>query len=332
MILRSSFKDVESQTIDIAQILSVQALSAGHEVTVLNRGSMTDTLPASVRSIIADFQNDAEYAQAAAGTWDVVCQFITFEPEEAERDAILFAGRTGQYVFISTASAYAKPVTQFPITEAVPLDNPYWEYSRKKIACEQVLRQADDLPLTIVRPSHTIRTRFPTAIGEGDALLSRLLRGLPIVVPGDGRALWTLTRAEDFAPPFVRLFGNRAAIGEAFHLTSDCGFPWDMIYAAVGLAIGAEPHLVHVPTDNLVYFHPDWEGFLKGDRAHTLLFDNTKIKSVVGDFSCEGDLDALMRSPLEHWLANGGAATTRPSAELDSLLDRIIALQAHVMP
>ncbi len=310
----------------------LEAVSADHDVTVLNRGSLTDALPASVRRAVGDFWDDADYARAAEGTWDVVCQFIVYEPHEALRDASIFAGKTGQYIFISTASAYAKPVARFPITETVPLDNPHWEYSRKKIACENVLLATEDLPLTVVRPSHTIRTRFPTAMGEGDALLSRLLRGLPIVVPGDGRALWTLTRAEDFAPPFVRLFGHPSARGEIFHLTSDHAYPWDMIYGAVGRAIGAVPDLVHVPTDNLVRFHRDWEGFLKGDRAHTLLFDNAKIKSVVGDFACENDLDGLMRSPLEHWQARGGAAATRPSAELDRLLDRIIALQARVRP
>ena len=310
----------------------LEAVADGHDVTVLNRGSATAGLPGSVRMAKTDFFSDADYALAAAGTWDVVCQFIAYEPEEAARDASIFAGKTGQYIFISTASAYAKPVTHFPITESVPLANPYWAYSRKKIACERVLLAARDLPLTIVRPSHTIRTRFPTAMGEGDALLSRMLRNLPVVVPGDGRALWTLTRAEDFAPPFVRLFGNAAALGEAFHLTSDHAFPWDMIYGAVGRAIGADPELVHVPTDSLVRFHPDWEGFLRGDRAHTLLFDNSKIKSVAGDFSCESDLDALMRSPLAHWKSRGGAAATRAAPELDSLLDGIVSLQARVRP
>ena len=192
---------------------------------MLNRGNAEDVLPASVQTLTADFQEHGSYARAAAGTWDLVCQFIVYEPDEVARDVSIFAGKTWQYIFISTASAYAKPVKRFPITEAVPLDNPYWEYSRKKPACERVLHEVENLPLTLVRPSHTIRTRFPTAMGEGDALLSRMLCGLPIVVPGEGRALRTLTRAEDFAPPFVRLFGNSAALGEAFHLTSDHAFP-----------------------------------------------------------------------------------------------------------
>jgi len=191
-----------------------EAVAAGHTVSVLNRGKADAALPASVRRIAADFDDDRAYAEAAAGDYDVVCQFIVFEPDQAARDIALFSGRVGQYVFISTASAYAKPVTRFPITEAVPLDNPFWAYSRSKAACEKLYRDQDRLPVTIVRPSHTVRTRFPTAMSEGDAVLSRMLRGLPVVVPGDGKALWTITRAEDFARPFVRLFGRDAALGE----------------------------------------------------------------------------------------------------------------------
>ncbi len=309
-----------------------EAVAAGHAVTVLNRGASDGSLPFSVTRMTGNFDDDASYAAAAAGHYDVVCQFLVFEPQQAARDIDLFAGKTAQYIFISSASAYRKPVVDVPITEAVPLDNPFWLYSRRKAACERVLMEQDRLPVTIVRPSHTIRTKFPMAMGEGDAALSRMLRGLPVIVPGDGKALWTLTRAEDFAPPFVRLFGAAGSLGEAFHLTSDHAYSWDAIYSAVGRAIGVTPELVHVPTDNLVRFHSDWEGFLKGDKAYTVLFDNTKIKSVVGAFSCERDLDVLMREPHAHWLARGGSAASRPSAALDALFDRIIGLQARVAP
>ena len=310
----------------------IEAVAAGHTVSVLNRGRTDAALPASVHRIVADLDDDRAYAEAAAGNYDVVCQFMVFEPHRAARDIAVFTGHAGQYVLVSTASAYAKPVAQFPITEAVPLDNPFWAYSRKKAACETLYRDQDRLPVTIVRPSHTVRTRFPTAMSEGEAVLSRMLRGLPVIVPGDGKALWTLTRAEDFARPFIRLFGRETALGEAFHLTSDHAFPWDTIYRAVARAIGAEAHPVHVPTDNLVAFHPDWEGFLLGDKAYTVLFDNTKIKSVVGDFECTSDIDAIMQSPLAHWQAGGGADATRPVSEMDRLFDRIIALQARVTP
>lgn len=310
----------------------VNAVTAGHHVTVLNRGKSADHLPSSVTRKIGDMRDDRSYSKAADGTYDVVCQFLVFEPEQAARDIALFAGKTGQYIFISSASAYRKPVTDFPITEAVPLDNPYWHYSRQKAACEKLLLEQDRLPVTIVRPSHTIQTKFPTAFGEGEAAISRMLRNLPIIVPGDGKALWTLTRSEDFAPPFVGLFGKAQALGEAYHLTSDHAYPWDAIYAAIGRAVGAEPDLVHVPTDNLVRFHPDWEGFLKGDKAYSVLFDNSKIKSIVGDFSCERDLDKLMQAPLEHWLARGGGETAMSSDRLDPLFDRIVALQRQVQP
>lgn len=307
------------------------AVAAGHDVTVLNRGKSEVRLPSSVTRRTGDMNDDRSYAEAADGAFDVICQFLVFEPHQAARDIALFAGKTGQYIFISSASAYRKPVTDFPITEAVPLDNPHWHYSRQKAACEKLLLEQDRLPVTIVRPSHTIRTKFPTAFGEGEIAVSRMLRNLPIIVPGDGNALWTLTRAEDFAPPFVGLFGRAEALGEAYHLTSDHAYPWDAIYTAIGRAVGAVPDLVHVPTDNLVKFHPDWEGFLKGDKAYSVLFDNSKIKSIVGDFSCETNLDTLMQEPLEHWLARGGE-TTGPSDDLDLLFDRIVALQGRVQP
>jgi len=310
----------------------VSAVAAGHDVTVLNRGRSAVSLPSSVTRKTGDMTDVRSYREAADGAYDVVCQFLVFEPQQAARDIALFAGKTGQYIFISSASAYRKPVTDCPITEAVPLDNPHWHYSRQKAACEKMLLEQDRLPVTIVRPSHTIRTKFPTALGESETAVSRMLRDLPVIVPGDGNALWTLTRAEDFAPPFVGLFGRVETLGEAYHLTSDHAYPWDAIYAAIGRAVGAVPDLVHVPTDNLVRFHPDWEGYLKGDKAYSVLFDNAKIKSVVGDFTCERDLDTLMQGPLEHWLARGGADTARPSGNLDPLFDRIIALQSRVQP
>ncbi|MCR9138281.1 MAG: NAD(P)H-binding protein [Alphaproteobacteria bacterium] len=308
----------------------IQAVAAGHDVTIVNRGISDVDLPTSVSRKIGDMDDHQSYAAAVDGTYDVVCQFLVFEPAQAMRDIAQFTGKTKQYIFISSASAYRKPVTDFPITESVPLDNPYWHYSRQKAACEKLLLEQDRLPVTIVRPSHTIRTKFPTAFGEGDTAVSRMLRDLPIIVPGDGKALWTLTRAEDFAPPFVGLFGKSEAVGEAFHLTSDHAYPWDAIYQAIGRAVGARPDLVHVPTDNLVQFHPDWVGFLKGDKAYSVQFDNAKIKSVVGEFSCEHDLDTLLREPREHWLAKGGPEAARPSDDFDNLFDQIIALQRQV--
>src|SRR5690606_24283569 len=162
-------------------------------------------------------------------------------------------------VFISSASAYQKPVRHHVLTEAVPLENPYWLYSRKKAQCEELLRSQSKLPYTIVRPSHTARTSFPASFGDGDQIALRMLAGRPVVVPGDGTSLWTITRSEDFAPPFAKLLGNPKALGEAFHLTSDNAYMWNEIYLAMARAIGAaEPRLVHVPTDTLIRYHREW--------------------------------------------------------------------------
>jgi nucleoside-diphosphate-sugar epimerase len=188
------------------------AVATGHRVSVYNRGQTAAILPKDVEVIVGTSEDDGAYAAVADTRYDVVCQFVAFSPKQIQRDLKTFRNRTGQYVFISSASAYRKLVTDFTITERVPLENPFWEYSRLKAACEQVLRQQTDVPYTIVRPSHTTRTRLPTAPSEGDQLASRMLRGLPVVVPGDGTALWPLTLSEDFAVPFVRLFGNAAAL------------------------------------------------------------------------------------------------------------------------
>jgi len=309
-----------------------QAVAAGHDVSVLNRGSGNGELPGGARQISSDFRDDVSYAAAAQGHYDVVCQFILFEPQDAQRDVALFAGRTGQYIFISSASAYKKPATIFPITEDVPLGNPFWQYSQKKAACETILMHQDGLPVTIVRPSHTVRTRFPTAFSEGDTLLARLIQGKPVIVPGDGTSLWTLTRAEDFAAPFIRLFGKQAALGKAFHLTSDNAFTWNTIYQAIGRAVGRTAELVHVPTDNLIRFNTDWEGPLLGDKAHSTLFDNSRIQSITGAFSCESDIDRILEPVARHWHANGGTNTTQASSELDALFDTIINAQKKVLP
>ncbi len=309
-----------------------QAVAAGHDVSVLNRGSANGKLPGGARQISGDFRDDVSYAAAARGHYDVVCQFIVFEPQDAQRDVALFAGKTGQYIFISSASAYQKPATRFPITEDVPLDNPFWQYSQMKAACETVLMGQDGLPVTIVRPSHTVRTRFPTAFSEGDTLLARLIEGKPVIVPGDGTSLWTLTRAEDFAAPFVRLFGKQAALGKAFHLTSDNAFTWNAIYQAIGRAVGRTAELVHVPTDNLIRFNADWEGPLLGDKAHSTMFDNSRIKAITGAFSCESDIDRILEPVAKHWHANGGADTIMASSALDALFDTIINAQRLVQP
>ncbi len=298
------------------------AVRAGHDVSVFNRGHHNAGLPAETSFITGDVTDEATYGQVAEMGFDVICQFRVFTPTELQRDLRLLTGGVKQYIFISSASAYQKPLPHYRITEAVPLDNPFSEYSRNKAACEALLCAQTALPYTIVRPSHTSRTKFTTAMGEGDLAASRMLRGKPIVVPGDGTSLWTITRAEDFAPPFVKLFGQAAALQEAFHLTSPHAYDWNQIYLAIGRALGVTPELVHVPSDTLIKYHAPWEAALLGDKSNSVLFDNSKIEGVVGPFHCDPSLDRFMEPLAADFKRRGGAALPF-DAELDALHDRI---------
>jgi nucleoside-diphosphate-sugar epimerase len=298
-----------------------ESVRRGDEVTVFNRGRNNAGLPPECRFVTGDVEDDASYGRLAEERFDVVCQFRLFTPEAIRRDIGIFAGRCGQYVFISSASAYAKPVRRLPITEETPLDNPYWAYSRAKAEMEAILRAQDRLPYTIVRPSHTYRTRMPTPFASQ---VSRVLRGRPVVVHGDGESLWTITHARDFAPPFARLLGEPRALGEAFHITGDRQWPWNEIVRAIGGALGVEGlELVHVASDTLIRYNPEWEGPLLGDKAASVIFDNSKVKSVVGDFDC----------PIDPWEGMRIVARDFPpraddfDPAVDALLDRIAADQ-----
>lgn len=301
-----------------------QSVKLGHEVSVYNRGNNNAGLPPEVNFITGDIHDDAAYSKLADENFDVVCQFRLFSPDEIKRDIKLFAGHCKQYVFISTASAYRKPVRNLPITERTPLINPYWAYSRAKAEMEQLLREQAGLPYTIVRPSHTYRTHMPTPL-SGNMDVSRLLRGKPIIVHGDGESLWTVTHARDFAPPFVKLLGNEMTLGEDFHITNDRQWTWNEILEAVAGALGVEDYrFVHVPTDTLVRYNPDWAGPLHGDKAASVIFDNTKVKSVVGDFDCPIDPRQGMKLVAEFFPPD--ARNFDPAT--DKLLDRIIAEQS----
>ena len=271
-----------------------EALDAGHQVSVLNRGKTDAGLPTGVSVIVGDMDDAATYADLGDRNFDVVCQFRCYTPEQMKKDIATFSGKTGQYVFISSASAYQKPARHYIITEETPLENPYWEYSRKKADCEALLRGQTGLPWTVVRPSHTVRTGLPLPMGDGDAVARRLLRGAPVIVHGDGTSLWTLTRCADFAVPFVRLLGNPKAAGEAFQITNDRAFTWNEITNAIAAGLGVEATLVHVPTETLVRYNPEWEGPLMGDKSWSVLFDNSKVKRVAGDFACAQDLPTIL--------------------------------------
>ena len=304
-----------------------QCVAAAHQVTVLNRGRTAVGLPAGVKTIVGDMSDAASYARLGEGSFDVVCQFRAYTADQVARDIATFAGRTGQYIFISSASAYQKPARHYVITERTPLENPYWLYSRNKIACERLLRDQAKLPWTIVRPSHTVRTGMPIELGDSDAAIRRMIAGKPVIVSGDGTSLWTLTRAVDFAVPFVRLFGNAKALGEDFQITNDRAFTWDQIHTAIGRGFGVEAIHAHVPTDTLIRYNKDWEGPLMGDKSWSAVFDNSKIKRVAGPFTCAEDLDVILADSVMHAKARLQAPTPPTSPE-EVLMDRIIAEQA----
>ena len=299
-----------------------ESVRLGHEVTVYNRGHHNAGLPAACRLVAGDLNDDATYGRLARGNFDVVCQFRLFAPAELKRDLAFFSGRCGQYVFISSASAYRKPVRGLPITEATPLVNPHWAYSRAKAEMEALLRAQDRLPWTIVRPSHTYRATMPTPLG-GNADVSRLLRGKPVVLHGDGESLWTITHAEDFACPFARLLGNPRALGEAFHITGDRAWPWNEIFEAIAAALGVKLGLVHVASETLVRYRAEWEGPLLGDKAASVLFDNRKVKGVAGDFDCPIDPWRGMKMVAERYPPRADAF----DPAIDALLDRIVREQ-----
>jgi len=303
-----------------------RAVAAGHEVAVFNRGRRGAALPAGVRVLTGDMADAASYARLGTEDWDVVAQFMVYSPAQMQRDITTFTGRTGQYIFISSASVYQKTPFAYLISEATPARNPYWPYSQAKIACETLMKQSP-LPWTNVRPSHTVRTSLPTMLGEGDSLAYRLLAGRPVPVAGDGTAIWTMTRSEDFARPFVGLFGNAAALREDFHITGDVGFTWDAIYMTLARGLGVTARIVHVPTDTLIRYQPDWAGPLLGDKSWTTLFDNSKIRRVAGAFACETDLEKILAEPLRHFLQRR-ADQVPYSTETDALIDRIVAEQA----
>jgi nucleoside-diphosphate-sugar epimerase len=237
-------------------------------------------------------------------------------------DVAAFSGRTGQYIFISSASVYEKPPRHYVITEKTPTVNPYWKYSQNKIACENLLKASSGLPWTIVRPSHTVRSMLPTMFNEGDSVGHRILERKPVIVAGDGTTLWTLTRCADFAVPFAKLFGVKKALGEDFHITSDYAYTWNEIYDTIAEGLGARADIVHVPTDTLVRYHLEWEGPLVGDKTWPALFDNAKVKRVVGDFTAAKELKDVLAEPIAHFKARLEADGPK-IGELEPLIDRI---------
>lgn len=268
----------------ISSACSRIAVESGVQLFHLRRGKTGRPVPLGIKVLAGDIRDPAS-ARAALGNqkFDVVVDFIAFTPDQVAFDMDLFAGRTGQYVFISSASAYQTPPLSLPVTESTPLDNPVWEYSRNKIACEEALLDAfrkSKFPFTVVRPSHTYdRTLFP--FHGGYTVIHRMRQGKPVVVHGDGTSLWTLTHHEDFARAFVPLLGNARAVGDFFHITSDEWLTWDQIHHMMAKAAGTSAQIVHLPSTVIAKHDRDWGDSLLGDKTHSMIFDNSKVKRLV---------------------------------------------------
>ncbi len=304
-----------------------RAVAQGHRVTVLNRGrSTTRPLPPEVETLVADVTDDDAVDAAIAGRdFDVVAQFRAFSPDHVTRDIERFTGRTGQYVFISSASAYQTPPSRLPVTESTPLRNPYWQYSRDKIAGEDLLVRAyrdDAFPATIVRPSHTYdRTLLPTLGAWTD--VARMRAGRPVVVHGDGTSLWTLTHTDDFAVGFVGLLGHPHAVGDTFQIMGTHAPTWDQVYTWLGAAAGVpDPEIVHVPSEAIARVLPDVGDGLLGDKAHSMLFDCAKLQALVPEFATTITYDQAAHEQIAWYDAHPEAQA--PDAVLDAAFDRLV--------
>ena len=303
------------------------------EVYVVNRGNHNSELPPEVKTIVVDI-NDEEAASAALSgmTFDVVCEFIGFHVSQVERDYKLFNGKTKQYIYISSASAYNKPSANYVITEGTTLANPHWQYSRDKIASEEFLMKMyreNGFPVTIVRPSHTYNEKnVPLGVHGRNGfwqVIKRMIDGKPVIIQGDGTSLWTCTFNTDFAVGFTGLMGNRHAIGEAFHITSSESITWNQIYQTIADALGVELKAYHVASEYLTAVGPDYdfEGSLTGDKSVSVVFDNSKLKRVVPEFNPVISFDEGVRIALSYVLSHPECQVEDP--EFDQWCDRVIA-------
>jgi nucleoside-diphosphate-sugar epimerase len=310
----------------ISSACSESALAQGYDLYLLTRGQSFRPVPEGAKVIMGDIRDEKSVSGLLKEyTFDVVVNWIAFVPQHIETDLRLFSGKTGQYIFISSASAYQTPPSSLPVTESTPLNNPFWQYSRDKIACEERLMHAyreKGFPVTIVRPSHTYdRTLLP--FSGHYTVLDRMRRGKKVIVHGDGTSLWVLTHHRDFAMGFKGLLGNSQAFGEAYHITSDEVLTWNQIYETVAAAAGYTPLLIHIPSEFINHFDRDWGSSLLGDKAHSMLFDNTKIKRLVPDFRA---MIPFFRGAEEiaNWY-NEDETRKVVDKSLDALYDTIIA-------
>jgi nucleoside-diphosphate-sugar epimerase len=301
------------------------AAERGIELYILNRGQSWRPVPDEVTRLLGDIRDPNSARRAIGGLeFDVVVDWVAFTPEHVEIDLELFRGRTGQFIFISSASAYQTPPAGLPVTESTILDNPVWEYSRQKIACEERLVRAyreEKFPSTIVRPSHTYdRTLVPPH--GGWTVVDRMRRGMPVVVHGDGSSIWTLTHHRDFAKGLVGLLGRDDTVGETFHITSDEWLTWDRIHHILARAAGVEAEIVHVPSEVISSYDRKWGESLLGDKTHSMVFDNSKIKRFVPDFAATIPFSRGAEEIIAWFDADPSRRTI--DRELDSTMDRII--------
>ena len=312
---------------NISTSVSKLCVRNGIDLYLLNRGTRGVEIPGA-KLIRGDISKPEQLVTILEGhKWDAVVNWIAFTENEIERDIYLFRGKTKQYIFISSASVYQKPPVHPVITESTPLYNPYWQYSRNKIACEDRLNHAyreDNFPAVIVRPSLTYDTVIPVALGgwTNYNIIDRLKKGDKIIVHGDGTSLWTITHAEDFAKGFVGLIGHQQATGHAFHITSDEILTWNQIYQAVADAVGVEPNIIHIPSDFICKIDENQTGNLLGDKALSGIFDNTKIKMFVPDYKAVIPFKQGIKSTLAWFDADIKRQVI--SKETDEMMKKII--------
>lgn len=324
----------------ISSACSELVVRRGHELFLLNRSASAKyPAPKEATVLQADISADSSRLSAllAGHRFDAVVDFIAFTPQDIDRDISLFREKTDQFVFISSASAYQKPVKHYLITEETPLENPYWEYSRNKIACEEKLMtefRARQFPVTIIRPSLTYGpSQIPFCTGNWQhpwTLVNRMKQGRPVIIPGDGTSLWVLTWNGDFAVGLVGLLGNEKTIGEAFQITSDEVLNWNQIYLEAYQALGLDPNVVHIPSDFIARFDEHAIGSLIGDKCNSVVFDNSKIKRFVPEFDCGVNWSEGVRRSLSWFEAHPQFQTV--AAESDELWDKIIGAYEKALP
>jgi len=314
----------------ISTSISAALIEQGHELYLINRGNRNNALPEGAIPLIADINDEDKIKKLISQLdFDIVADFIAFSPEHLERDYRIFKNKTKQFIFISSASVYHKPPADYRISESVSLANPFWEYSRKKIACEEDLMKLyreEGFPVTIVRPSHTYSERsVPLGVHGGNSwqVIKRMLDGKPVIIHGDGTSLWTMTHSRDFAKGFNGLLGNVHAIGEAIQITSDETLTWNQIYKSIANALNVPLKAVHVSSEFLdICGNYDYQGTLIGDKANSVVFDNSKLKRLVPDFVAETRFDQGIKETVDYMLANKECQI--PDEKFDAWCDKVI--------